>query len=127
LRALFAFAFQLTKQGAYDDAVEFLNGAVTTLNALSGGRDETGGQSQTEVAKDLSDPNIILAQGDMEQAFVAIGLFDLDTGLTQSKKIQPKPVQLMARLQTIQGVIKRDASKPRMPAPRVSTGNSPKP
>jgi hypothetical protein len=132
LRALFAFASQLTKLEAYDEAIEFLNGAVTTINALGGRRDErNSGKSVAEEAMaELNDPNILLDELDMEQAFTAVGLFDLDAGLSHAKKIQPKPVQLMARLQTIQGVIKQNASKPKpaaSPAKVTPPVNSVKP
>ena len=132
LRALLAFASRLIKLGAQDDGVEFLNGAVTTINALSGRSNErNGGKSPAEEAMDeLNDPNTLIDEPDMEQAFTAIGLLDLDVGLTHARKIQPKPVQLMARLQTIQGVIKQAASKPKPASPptKVATpANSVKP
>ena len=78
---------------------------------------------------ELNDPNSLLDEPEMERAFVAVGSLDLDLALTQANKIQPKPVQLMARLQTIQGAIKQAASKPKplgptKIAPRV---DSPKP
>ena len=76
-----------------------------------------GQKSPAEAAMaELNDPNRLLNEPDMEQAFTEVGKLDLDAGLTQAKKIQPKPVQLLARLQTIQGVIKQNASKPK-PAP----------
>ena len=129
LRALLAFASQLIKLGVKADGVEFLNGAVTTINALGGRSDErNGGKSVAEEAMaHLNDPNTLLDEPDMERAFTAVGLFDLDVGLTHARRIQPKPVQLMARLQTIQGVIKQDALKPKPKppvkvAPRVDSG-----
>lgn len=115
VRALFAFASRLVVLGVQDDAVEFLNGAVTSINALSGkGADRNGDNSKgAAVMADLNDPNSLFDAPDMEQAFTAIGKLDLDVGLTHAKKIQPKPVQLLARLLTIQGVIKQNASKPK--------------
>lgn len=132
LRALLAFATRLIKLGAKDDGVEFLNGAVTTINALGGRSDErNGGKSAAEEAMgELNDPNTLLDEPDMEQAFTAVGLFDLDVGLTHAKRIQPKPVQLVARLQTIQGVIKQAAAKPKpasAPTKVATPANSAKP
>jgi hypothetical protein len=67
---------------------------------------------------EVNDPNSLLDEPQFERAFVAIGLLDLDLALTHAKKIQPKSVQLMARLQTIQGIIKQGARKPkRSPSP----------
>ena len=128
LRALFAFTSQLAKIGATDDVVEFLKSAVSTINALGSANSEGGtSKSLAEAAMaELNDPNSLLDEPEMERAFVAVGSLDLDLALTQANKIQPKPVQLMARLQTIQGAIKQAASKPKPPeptkvAPRVNS------
>lgn len=118
LRALLAFTSQLAKLGATDDASEFLKSAVSTINTLGPVGEESASKSLAESAMaELNDPNSLLDEPEFEKAFVTIGLLDLNLGLTQAKKIQPKPVQLMARLQTIQGVIKKDASKPKLTAP----------
>ena len=132
LRALFAFASRLIKLGVQDDAVEFLNGAVTTINALGGKDAERNGDKSFAAAAmaELNDPNSLLDEPDMEQAFTAVGSFDLDVGLSHAKKIQPKPVQLLARLQTIHSVIKQAAVKPKpagAPAKVALPPNSPKP
>lgn len=131
LRALLAFTSQLAKLGATDDALEFLKNAVSTINSLGPASEESASRSLAESAMaELNDPNRLLDEPEFENAFVAVGLLDLILGLTQAKKIQPKPVQLMARLQTIQGVIKKDASKPKPKAPPVKvapSANSSKP
>lgn len=115
LRAILSFATQLMKLGANDEAIEFLRTAVSTINTLSGDSKKQGDAesfAETAMAK-LNDPNSLLDEPLMEQAFVGVGLLDLEVGLAQAKKIQPKPVQLLARLLTIQGVIKQNASKPK--------------
>jgi hypothetical protein len=132
LRALLAFTSQLIKLGAQDEAFEFLTGAVTTINSLSANsNNQAAGKSLVESAmSELNDPNSLLDDADMEQAFTAVGVFDLDVGLTHAKKIHPRPVQLIARLQTIQGVIKQAAAKPKPSAPPVKAAprvNSSKP
>ncbi len=120
LRALLSFTSQLAKLGATDDALEFLKSAVSTINSLGPAGEESASKSLAESAMaELNDPNSLLDEPEMERIFVAVGLLDLDLGLTQAKKIQPKPVQLMARLQTIQGVIKKEALKPKPKAPPV--------
>ena len=117
LRALLSFTSQLAKLGATDDALEFLKSAVSTINSLGPPSEDSASKSVAESAMaELNDPNSLLDEPEFEKAFIAIGLLNLDLGLTQAKKIQPKPVQLMARLQTIEGVIKQAASKPK-PAP----------
>ena len=131
LRALLAFTSQLAKPGATDDALEFLKSAVSTINTLGPAGEESASKSPAESAMaELNDPNSLLDEPALEKAFVAVGLLDLNLGLTQAKKIQPKPVQLMARLQALQGVIKKDASKPKPTAPPVKVappGNSSRP
>ena len=118
VRALLAFASRIIKMGSPDEAVELLNGAVTAINALGvAGEVRNGRNSPAEAAMaGLNDPNSLLNEPDMEQAFTEFGKFDLAAGLTQARRIQPKPVQLLARLLTIQGVLKQNASKPK-PAP----------
>ncbi|MFZ0749572.1 MAG: hypothetical protein WAM70_09455, partial [Pyrinomonadaceae bacterium] len=115
LRALLAFASRLMKLGVQDDGMEFLNAAITTINTLTTPTKETNaGDSLAEAAMArLNDPNTLFDEPNMEQAFAAIGQVDLEVGLAQARKIQPKPVQLLARLLTIQGVIKQNASKPK--------------
>lgn len=129
LRALLAFTSQLAKIGATDDVVEFLKSAVSTINAL--GSTNSGDGASKSIAEaamaELNDPNSLLDEPEMERAFVAVGSLDLDLALTQANKIQPKPVQLMARLQTIQGAIKQAVSKPKPLTKVVPRVNSSKP
>ena len=119
LRALLSFASQLTRLGANDEAIEFLKSAITSINALTPvSEDATTKSSANAAMAELNDPNSLIDAPEMDQAFNGIGLVNLELGLTQAKRIQPKPVQLMARLQTIQGVIKQAASKPKQsPSP----------
>ncbi len=114
LRALFSFTSQLAKLGATDGALDFLKSAVSTINSLGSADEESAAKSPAASAMaELNDPNSLLDEPLMEQAFVGVGLLDLELSLTQAKKIQLKPVQLLARLLTIQGVIKQNASKPK--------------
>ena len=132
VRALFSFSGQLAKHATKDDAFDFLNNAVVAINTLAkNSSDGTKAKSLAEEAMmELNDPNSFFESPEFEQAFNAAGLIDLDAGLTSANKIQFKPVQLLARLQTIQGVIKQAASKPRPTAPPVKVAprvNSSKP
>ena len=127
LEALLTFVTRLVKIGAHDDAIEFLNGAVKTINALSARSTQTNGANspgEAAIAK-LNDPNRLLNEPSMEQAFTAVGKLDLKVGLTHAKNIQPKPVQLLARLLTIQGVIKQNASKPKPASAPAKAATSP--
>jgi len=128
VRALLSFSGQLAKHATKDDAFDFLNNAVVAINTLAKkSSDETEAKSLAEEAMaELNDPTSLFESPEFEQAFNAAGLIDLDAGLTAANKIQFKPVQLLARLQTIQAVIKRGpgkakpASSPAKGAPRVN-------
>lgn len=125
VRALLSFAAQLSDLAANDEAIEFLNRAVTAINALS---KETNEQSATRTQREiamaeLNDPVSLLDAQEMERAFSLVGLIDLDRGLTEAKRIELKPIQLLARLETVQGVIKSISIKPKTPpnVPNVSS------
>lgn len=109
VRALLSFATQMMKADTKDDAMEFLSSAVISINAL--GRkstDQKEAQTLAEAAMaELNNPKSLLDAPEMEQAFSSSGLVDLDRSLAEAKKIELKPVQLVARLETLQGVIRR--------------------
>jgi hypothetical protein len=129
VRALLSFSGQLAKHATKDDAFDFLNNAVVAINSLvkkSG--DETEAKSFAEEAvAELNNPLSLFDSPEFEQAFSAAGVIDLDAGLTSANKIQAKPVQLLARVQTIQAAIKRGpgkakpASSPAKDAPRENS------
>jgi hypothetical protein len=124
LRMLLSFAAQLAQPDTKDDALEFLNSAIVTINAL-GRKSKDQGEAKTMAAAamaELNDPKSLLDAAEMEQAFSAIGLLDLETGLTMARKIDVKPVQLMARLETVQGILKRRSLSPKAPqkSPKVT-------
>ena len=79
-RALLTFATQLSSATSNDDAIEFLNSAVATINRLAMRTTEpTEPKSMAEAAMaELNNPNSFLDAPEMEQAFSAIGLVDLD-------------------------------------------------
>lgn len=117
-RALLAFASQLSKLGAALEAVEFLAGAVATINALTPRSNEGNGKSFAEEAMaELDDPNSLLDEPYLEQAFTEVSKFNLDAGLVHAKNIQPKAVQLLARLQAIQTTVKQGGVKTKSAVP----------
>jgi hypothetical protein len=118
VRALLSFVSQLTDLGKNDDAMELLNNALMTINALS---KKTDDQAATRTAAEaamaeLNDPNSLLDAAEMDQAFSLVGLRDLERGLALARKIEPRAVQLVARLETIQGIVKRPPSNPKVTA-----------
>ena len=117
LRALLSFTAQLMNANRKDDAFEFLGNAVVTINALGKRTNEKSAETLAEAAMvQLNDPNSLLDAPEMDQAFSVVGLIDLDRGLALANRIEPKPVQLVARLETIQGIIKRSPPKPKLRA-----------
>jgi hypothetical protein len=116
VRALLSFASQLANPGTKDDAVEFLNSAVVSINALGRGNNEEAKTPAEEAMALLNDPNSLFDSTEMEQAFTSVGLVDFERGLALAHKIEIRPIQLLARLQTIHGTIKRGSPKPKVPA-----------
>jgi hypothetical protein len=128
VRALLSFVAQLTDSRTNDDAMEFLANAVIAINTLGNRTDEQSApKTLAESAMaELNDPNSLLDAPEMEQAFSFVGLFDLDRSLAQAKRIEPRPVQLVARLETIEGIMKRIALRPKMPAKPTVVSSNPK-
>jgi hypothetical protein len=128
VRALLSFAAQLSDLAANDDAIVFLNTAVTAINALSTTTDEQGTiRTQREIAMaEINDPISLRDAQEMERAFSLVGLVDLDRSLIEARRIELKPIQLLARLETIQGVIRSASLKPKLPTKTHNVSSNPK-
>jgi hypothetical protein len=122
LRALFSLTTNLANSSRKDDMLEFLNSAVVTINALGKVTNEDEPKNMSEAAmQQLNDPRTLIEDAEMEQAFSAAGLLDPEASLALARNINLKPVQLVARLGTIQGVIKRRRLQPKAPStPKAS-------
>jgi hypothetical protein len=125
VRALLSFATQSAGGDTMDEAVEFLRGAITSLNHLET-TEKPENEDRTmadETMAELNDPRSLLDAPEMEQAFVAIGLVDLDRGLAEAKRIENRSVQLVARLEVLQGFSKGNSlgSKGRPQSPKISS------
>jgi len=129
VRALLSFVAQLTDPHISDDAFEILNNAVVGINALSKkSKPDHAAKSMAEAAMaELNDPQNLLDAPEMEQAFSTVGLLDLDRGLIQAKSIDLLSLQLATRLETLQGVIKRDWLQRKSKVKQTETSASPKP
>jgi hypothetical protein len=121
VQALLSFVSQLSDPSSLDDAFEFLSNAVTSINALGKkAKPEGPAKSMAEAAMaELNDPNNLLDSPEMEQAFSSLGLRDLYRGLAQARRIDIRPLQLVARLETIQGVLKSPPPKSK-PKPKAA-------
>ena len=125
VRALLSFAAQSAASDTMDDAIEFLRGAITSLNHLET-REKPESEDRTmaeETMAELNDPHSLLDAVEMEQAFVSVGAIDFDRGLAEAKRIEKRPVQLVARLEVLQGFYKSNSlgSKGRPQAPKISS------
>lgn len=115
VRVLLSLVAQLTDQGLPDSALDFLSNAVVTINALSAkSQDTSTAQSgYSAFIAELNDPRSLVDASELDQAFTKVGLSDVDRSLAQAKRIDFRPVQLMARLEAIQGLIKRVTPEPK--------------
>jgi len=115
VRALFTFATHLAADVTKVDALEFLNSAVTSINALSKkGFDQKSTKNIWSI-EELDDPKSLFEAPEMEQAFTTLGLIDLENALTQANRLDLGSVSLLARLQAVQGIIKRASHMPKAP------------
>jgi hypothetical protein len=103
IRALFSFTTELASLGKADDAIEFLTSAVDAVNSLTQPADLSATkQTAAEVAMaELNDPRGLLDAEEMEQAFVGASKVDFQRAVAQAKRIQPKSVQFVARLEAL--------------------------
>jgi hypothetical protein len=118
LRALLAFGTKLINPETQADALEFLNSAVGTINALgkTSGEPRTAKTLAEATMQELNDPNSLLDAPEMDEAFSVLGLVDLERALALANRIEPKSVQLVARLSAIRGIIKRTSIEQNAPA-----------
>lgn len=124
VRALLAFASQLSALASTDEAVEFLDAAVVAINSLPKQSEEPAAtKSPTELAWDeINDPRSLLDAPELDHAFSSIGAVDLERAINEARKIAGKPVQLVARLAAVGEVMRIDARRPRSkPATKAVT------
>lgn len=122
VRALLAFASQLSSLASMDEAMIFLNAAVTAINSLPKRPEQTAAtDSLAELAwNEINDPLSLLDAKELDRAFAAIGGIDLERASTTALKIEVKPVQLAARLEAVGEAIRVDARKPK-PSQKAAT------
>ena len=113
VRTLLSFAAQSQVLASLDEAIDFLDAAVLAINALPKPSDQTGATTTSaEMAwAELNDPRSLVESLDLAQAFCAIARLDLERAIIEGRKIVPKPVQLMARLEAAGEILRIDARK----------------
>ena len=113
VRTLLSFAAQSQVLASLDEAIDFLDAAVLAINALPKPSDQTGAMTTSvEMAwAELNDPRSLVESMDLAQAFSAIARFDLERAIIEGRKIVPKSVQLVARLEAAGEILRIDARK----------------
>jgi hypothetical protein len=109
-RALLVFSSQLARLGATQEAFEFLDAAVVSLNTLETPSDDSQ-RSKTLVEgawAELNDPQSMALAPEFETCFTLLGGVDSQLALAEAAKIKHKTAQLMARLAAIQEPLKRE-------------------
>jgi hypothetical protein len=115
VRALLSFSSQLAVMGSKDEAVHFLDTAVVAINSLPKKSDDPGvTKSSTELAMDeVNDPRSLLDAQELEHAFASMGALDLDQAIAEARKIEIRPIQMVATLEAIEHVFRNAARKPK--------------
>jgi hypothetical protein len=113
VRTLLSFAAQSQVLASLDEAIDFLDAAVLAINALPKPSDQTSATTTSaEMAwAELNDPRSLVESMDLAQAFCAIARLDLERAIIEGRKIVPKPVQLVARLEAAGEILRIDARK----------------
>ena len=126
VRALLAFSEQLARVGSTQEAFEFLDAAVLSLNALSVPNDDSQ-KPKTDIENawaELNDPqNIAMAQ-EFESCFTLLGRVDMEQALAEATKIKNKTAQLMARLAVIHEPLGRTKTTNGITRPPVTSAPS---
>lgn len=128
VRALLTFASQVPVLTSADDALEFLAASVAAINSLPKQADEpTVTKSGAELAwGEINDPLSLLDTPELAHAFSSVGAVDLERTIIEARKIEVKPVQLVARLEAAGEVIRIAARKPKSKqATRAITRSAP--
>lgn len=127
VRLLLSFVPVLAKT-SYDDAAEFLSDAVSGLNSLGGISSPEGAQKSGASAAlaELNNPHSFLESQELEKAFSLAGVLDLDRTLVEARRIEFRPLQLMARLVAVERVAQDEWTKSKLKAPTTSRPMSPK-
>jgi hypothetical protein len=113
VRTLLSFAAQSQVWASLDEAIDFLDAAVLAINALPKPSDQAGASTTSvEMAwAELNDPRSLVESLDLVQAFSAIARLDLERAIIEGRKIVPKSVQLVARLEAAGEILRIDARK----------------
>jgi len=123
VRAILAFAAQLPSLASTEEAVDTLDDAVVAINKLP--RVSSDPKSSTEQAlNSLNDPASLMDAVELAAAFSAIGAVALERAVIEARKIEAKPVQLIARLEAAGEVIRIEARRPKSkPKAKGNTGS----
>lgn len=117
---LFAIAAE-TAYFAAPEATLMLQDAVAVVNSMTYSVDDKKADSSS--AAFLNDPNRFVDSTEMMRAFAALGEVNIEDTLLVAGKLENKPVQMAARLATIEKILRKTLPKVK---PEVQPSLSPK-
>ena len=116
LRARVLLSFASETVGISDsDAIDLLHNAVSVINSLSKPDSGTQGldrQPTNMAAFEINDPRSLVDSPDLQRAFSSLARADFEGTLIAAGRINPLPVQLIARLATSEAALTNRTKKP---------------
>ena len=113
-RLLLSFASEVSTLSE-SDAIDVLHQAVVLINSLSKSSSDSNSPGDFRSAPPLSvlnDPRSLVDSSEVQRAFSSVARVDFDGTLLAAARINPTPVQLMAKLATSEIAITTREKKP---------------
>lgn len=96
-RALLELAAEASIISALD-SIEILRSAVLDINLLS--KATSGGGSKGDLLAKMNNPQTLIDEPELQQAFSSVGAIDFDSALLTASQIEDKSIRLIAKLAT---------------------------
>lgn len=113
VRALLTFAAHLAATAAQEEAFELLHDVVLAINSLPAKSDKAANRkSFADLAwEELNDPAGLLEAAELKDAFASMGTLNFEQAIIEARKIQYRPLQLMAKLNAVEAVVRMNFRK----------------
>lgn len=126
-RLLLSFASEVSSISE-SDAIDILHNAVAMINSLP--KPDTGSDSEAQSAAELAlaelnDPRSFMDSPELQRAFSSVARVDFDGTLLAAGRINPRAVQLMARLASSEIALTKRIKKPSAAPAKKTTNASP--
>lgn len=95
VRALLELAAEASTISALD-SIELLRAAVLDINLLS--KATSGGGSKGDLLTEINNPQTLIDEPELQQAFSSVGTVDFDGALLTASQIEDKSIRLIAKL-----------------------------